>query len=96
MADAVAARGRVATGAARWSRRCGAKASAEPTPQRRIGFAGRLQVVPPGSYRVVLSVDGKDYTQPLRVEADPVRSSDASASGGPDDQDDDDKDDGSK
>jgi hypothetical protein len=26
---------------------------------------------PPGMYRVVPSVDGQDYTQDLRVEADP-------------------------
>jgi hypothetical protein len=27
--------------------------------------------VPPGLYRVVLSVDGKDYTQTIRIEPDP-------------------------
>jgi hypothetical protein len=43
-------------------------------------------------YRVMLTVDGKDYSQSLRVEADPVRGADASAIGGPDGPDDDDDD----
>jgi photosystem II stability/assembly factor-like uncharacterized protein len=30
------------------------------------------QPVTPGMYRVVLTVDGKEFTQPLRVEADPT------------------------
>jgi photosystem II stability/assembly factor-like uncharacterized protein len=42
----------------------------EAVPARRFGF-GRLQAVPPGLYRIVLSVDGKDYTQTIRVEPDP-------------------------
>jgi hypothetical protein len=29
------------------------------------------RAVPPGSYRVVLTVDGQDYTQSFRIEADP-------------------------
>jgi photosystem II stability/assembly factor-like uncharacterized protein len=41
----------------------------------------------PGMYRVVLTVDGKEYSQPLRVEPDPVRSADISTAGGPDDDD---------
>src|SRR5262249_1777932 len=41
------------------------------------GLAGRFgggpagQPVPPGAYRGVLTVDGKEYTQGVRVEADP-------------------------
>jgi photosystem II stability/assembly factor-like uncharacterized protein len=46
-------------------------AIAEPVPQRRFGFLGRVQTVPPGLYRIVLNVDGKDYTQIIRVEPDP-------------------------
>jgi hypothetical protein len=42
---------------------------AEPRRFPGGGFGGRP--VPPGMYRVVLSVDGQDYTQDLRVEADP-------------------------
>ncbi|MFL6183195.1 MAG: hypothetical protein ACJ73J_12940, partial [Actinomycetes bacterium] len=38
-------------------------------PQQR--FAG-LPPVPPGSYRIVLNVDGKEFAQTLRVDADPV------------------------
>ncbi len=37
-------------------------------PGRRGGF----RQAPPGTYRVVLSVDGKDLTQGLRIEADPT------------------------
>jgi hypothetical protein len=34
------------------------------------GFGGTP--VPPGTYRVVLTVDGKEYSQAIRVEADPT------------------------
>ncbi|MFO0807424.1 MAG: hypothetical protein U0746_02240 [Gemmataceae bacterium] len=37
--------------------------------------------VPPGMYRVVLSADGKDLSQPLRIEADPVIGTNAMAAG---------------
>src|SRR5262249_28287247 len=43
---------------------------AEPRPFPGGGFGGG-RPVQPGMYRVVLSVDGQDYTQDLRVEADP-------------------------
>ena len=46
----------------------GESESGEPVPQLRFA---RLQPVPPGSYRVVLTVDGKDFTQTVRVEPDP-------------------------
>ncbi len=59
-------RGRPAAGAA--SEAGGETESAAPTPPPRFG---RLQPVPPGLYRVVLNVDGKDYTQNLRVLPDP-------------------------
>ncbi|HZT83399.1 MAG TPA: hypothetical protein VFA26_24425, partial [Gemmataceae bacterium] len=32
---------------------------------------GAAPAVPPGMYRVVLTVDGKEQAQPLRVDADP-------------------------
>ena len=37
------------------------------------GFPGFQQQarVPPGTYRVVLTVDGQDYSTTVRVEADP-------------------------
>jgi photosystem II stability/assembly factor-like uncharacterized protein len=35
------------------------------------GFGGRLKPVPPGTYRVVLAVDGQEQTQTLQVIADP-------------------------
>jgi hypothetical protein len=35
--------------------------------------------VPPGAYKVVLSVDGKEYVQSLRVLADPAASSETLA-----------------
>jgi photosystem II stability/assembly factor-like uncharacterized protein len=41
-----------------------------PFPGGGFGFGfGRLAA--PGMYRVVLTVDGQEFTQPLRVEADP-------------------------
>ena len=36
------------------------------------GFGRRLQGVTPGTYRVVLTVDGKESSQPLKIEADPA------------------------
>lgn len=41
------------------------------------GFGGRGGIgggaaVPPGTYRIVLSVDGKEFSQTVRVEADPT------------------------
>jgi hypothetical protein len=44
-------------------------------PPRGGGFAGRRAAglsLGPGTYRVVLTVDGKEFAQNLRVEADPV------------------------
>jgi len=43
--------------------------------------------VPPGQYRVVLTVDGKEQTQGLRVEADPTGVSTAIAADGDEDED---------
>ena len=63
-AAAVPARGRAA-----------GRASRPNSPRRppagggRGGFGGRP--VSPGTYRVVLTVDGKELAQALRVEADP-------------------------
>jgi photosystem II stability/assembly factor-like uncharacterized protein len=42
-------------------------------PRRFGGGFQRGQPVAPGMYRVVLTVDGKEYAQPLRVEADPTQ-----------------------
>jgi hypothetical protein len=36
------------------------------------GFGGFARAVPAGLYRVVLTVDGKEYAQTLRIENDPV------------------------
>ncbi|HEY1380326.1 MAG TPA: PDZ domain-containing protein, partial [Gemmataceae bacterium] len=43
--------------------------------------------VPPGQYRLVLTVDGKEQTQPLRIEADPTGVSNAIAADGDDGDD---------
>ena len=42
------------------------------------GGRGRqgVQLPPPGMYRLVLTVDGKELTQPLKIEADPTRLAD--------------------
>ena len=45
-------------------------------PQR--GFGGGAPV-PPGTYRVVLTVDGQEFTQPLKVELDPALAAAAAA-----------------
>ncbi len=38
-----------------------------------VGFGGgALRPVPPGTYKVVLTVDGKDYVQSVRVDPDPT------------------------
>jgi hypothetical protein len=56
-------------------------------PEQALRRPGGLfgQPVNPGMYRVVLSVDGKDYTQGLRVEADPNAATNAIAAGDGDD-----------
>ncbi len=40
-------------------------------PGGRAGFGGG-RAVPPGAYRIVLTVDGKEMTQSVRVEPDPL------------------------
>jgi hypothetical protein len=60
-------------------------AETEETPRRGPGFGGG-QAVPSGSYRVVLTVDGKELTQGLRVEGDPAASSGPLASEEDDDE----------
>jgi hypothetical protein len=50
---------------------------ASPASSRRTGglggggFGGGNRIVAPGTYRVVLTVDGQAFTQTLRVDADP-------------------------
>jgi photosystem II stability/assembly factor-like uncharacterized protein len=58
-------------------------------PEEAIRRPGGLLAgpVPPGIYRVVLTVDGKEFTQPIQVEADPNQSSPSIAL---DEEDDDD------
>jgi hypothetical protein len=41
-------------------------------PQRPAGGSQVVSAAPPGMYRIVLIVDGKEYAQPLRVESDPT------------------------
>jgi photosystem II stability/assembly factor-like uncharacterized protein len=48
-------------------------------PGRQGGGGGRL---PPATYRVVLTVDGEEFSQPLRVEDDPNAPPDNIAEGG--------------
>jgi photosystem II stability/assembly factor-like uncharacterized protein len=40
--------------------------------RRGIGANQRIGLTPPGTYRVVLTVNGKEQTAPLKVEADPA------------------------
>jgi hypothetical protein len=40
--------------------------------------------VPPGQYRVVLTVDGKEFSSGLRIDADPIGASNAIAADGDD------------
>jgi hypothetical protein len=42
------------------------------TTQRRRGPGGPNRAIPAGMYRVVLTVDGKEYTQSLKIEGDLV------------------------
>jgi hypothetical protein len=46
------------------------------------GFGGGGQLVAPGNYRIVLTVDGKEYSQSLRVEADPSAPTSSDIAGG--------------
>jgi photosystem II stability/assembly factor-like uncharacterized protein len=43
------------------------------------GFGGSGAPVPPGTYRIVLTVDGQEFTQPLKVELDPALAAAAAA-----------------
>jgi hypothetical protein len=54
-----------------------APAIGAPASQRGFGAGGAP--VPPGTYRIVLTVDGKEYTQPLKVELDPALAAAAAA-----------------
>jgi photosystem II stability/assembly factor-like uncharacterized protein len=40
--------------------------------QQRFRQGGFGQALQPGTYRVVLTVDGEEFSQPLRIEADPL------------------------
>jgi hypothetical protein len=57
-------------------------ASPEQVMRRPGGIFG--QAVPPGVYRIVLNVDGQEFSQPLRIEADPNASTNGIATGGGD------------
>jgi hypothetical protein len=50
-------------------------------------LGGRPNVVNPGTYRLVLTVDGVELSQPIRVEADPTQSGPIITSGGDEDED---------
>ncbi len=51
----------------------GESSSAEPgrRPERREGAFGRPQAVAPGTYRIVLTVDGQEFSRVVRIEPDP-------------------------
>src|SRR5205085_11998486 len=49
----------------------GKGAEEQPPPLGVPGFAGG-RAAPPGSYRIVLNVDGREFSQVLRLEADPT------------------------
>jgi hypothetical protein len=55
--------------------------------QQRFRQGGFGQALPPGTYRVVLSVDGEEFTQPLRIEADPLGATPIIAADGEEDPD---------
>jgi photosystem II stability/assembly factor-like uncharacterized protein len=70
-ADQAAAAAQAAAGASTSPGESAAAAIAAAITGRSSPFLpGRS--VPPGLYRVVLTVDGKEFSQPIRVEADPV------------------------
>lgn len=60
--------------------RSSAKPAAGSVP---AGFMPPGSQVPPGMYRVVLTVDGQEYTQGIKVEADPVLSGSGAVTEGP-------------
>jgi photosystem II stability/assembly factor-like uncharacterized protein len=65
---------------------------AQPAGGRRGGFGRRGfggRPVTPGIYRVMLTVDGEQFMQPLRVEADPAAPNNLIASGEPERDNDD-------
>jgi photosystem II stability/assembly factor-like uncharacterized protein len=64
----------------------GGQADPEQIARRGNPFTAE---VPAGQYRVVLAVDGKEYSQGLRIEADPTGGGGAVAVEPPDDEDDD-------
>jgi hypothetical protein len=53
----------------------------EPPEEMPFFFGGAAKRVPPGMYRVVLTVDGVEVAQGLRVEADPARPATTTAEG---------------
>jgi len=52
-------------------------------------FGGRQNLVNPGMYRLVLTVDGKELSQPIKVEPDPTHPYPIAASDGDGDEDED-------
>ena len=56
---------------ARWGRRFAERDARAAAPAGRFGGFGRAASVTPGLYRVVLTVDGKEYSETVRVEPDP-------------------------
>ena len=50
----------------------GGESAAPPAPPAGGRFGGFGAAVPPGDYRVVLVVDGKEQSRPLKVERDPT------------------------
>jgi hypothetical protein len=66
-------------------------ASPEETEQEPAGevmtfFGGGPPQVSPGTYRLVLTVDGVELSQPIHVEPDPTQPASVTASGGDDDE----------
>ncbi len=59
----------------RVDQRPAARPARRPTGRRtgpRQARGGRLQLAPPGMYRVILTVDGTEYAQSVRIESDPT------------------------
>jgi hypothetical protein len=55
-------------------------------------FGGRQNLVNPGMYRLVLTVDGTELSQPIRIEPDPNHPNPIAASDGEDGDEDEDRD----
>jgi photosystem II stability/assembly factor-like uncharacterized protein len=64
----------------------------EPAAEMMMFFGGRQNLVNPGMYRLVLTVDGQELSQPIRIEPDPNHPNPIAVSDGEDGDEDEDRD----